>query len=568
MKKVRWQLLIVVLALTVIGLLLLSQQPDVLPISNPISTPQPVSGGVYTEGLVGTPGRFNPVLDAYNPADQDINRVLYSRLVDFDDRGLPIPDLAESWGISQNGEVYNFSLRPNAVWHDGEPVTTGDVLFTIELLQSEELPIPEDIRTLWDNVEVEAPNDYLMQFRLPEPFAPFLDYLNFGILPEHLLADADPVDLVEDPFNLHPVGSGPYQFEEYMVEEGEITGVVLQAFDDYYQGRPFIDELVFRYFSNAESALEAYREDEIMGISQITAEILPEALAEPEMNLYTGRLPQLTLIFLNLDNAELPFFQETTVREALYKAINRQWIIDHLLQGQAIKANGPLLPGSWGHYEGIEDVEYDPEKAISLLKSAGYTIPAEGGQVRTKDEVGLSFTLIHPVIEPYPAIADRIQRDWAAIGVSVELEPVAYEELVTEFLAPRVYEAALVDLDLSRSPDPDPYPFWHQAQVTGGQNYSKWDDRQASEYLEQARVTVERTERTRLYHNFQIRFARELPSLPLFYPVYTYGVDAEVRSVQMGPLFDQSDRLRNVQSWFLRAAVTSEGGNVEPTASP
>jgi len=125
--------------------------------------------------------------------------------------------------------------------------------------------------------------------------------------------------------------------------------------------------------------------------------------------------------------------------------------------------------------------------------------------------------------------------------------------VVSAYLEPRAFQAALVDLNFSRTPDPDPYPFWHQAQITGGQNYAKWDDRQASEYLEQARIEVDIEERTRLYNNFQVRFASELPSLPLFYPIYNYAVDEQVQGVTMGPLYDPSDRLVTAPQWFLLA---------------
>ena len=113
------------------------------------------------------------------------------------------------------------------------------------------------------------------------------------------------------------------------------------------------------------------------------------------------------------------------------------------------------------------------------------------------------------------------------------------------------YQAALVDLNLANYPDPDPYPFWDSVQATGGQNYSQWDDRMASEYLENARVTVDIGERTRLYHNFQVLFARELPALPLFYPVYNYGVSEEIQGVRLGPIFEISDRFSRVTDWYL-----------------
>ena len=568
MKRMRWQILIVLLALVAIGVLLISQQPTLLPI---VSEVQPSSGGVYTEGLVGSLGRLNPALDLYNSPDRDVDRLLYSGLIRFDARGLPQEDLVESMGISRDGLFYNFSLRPDAVWHDGRPLTSEDVIFTIDLMRSEELPVPADVRALWEVVEVEALDDHTLQFRLPEPYAPFLDYLAFGILPKHLLGSLSPAELVDAPSNLEPVGSGPYRFEQLLVEEGEITGLVLSAFDKYYAEPAFIEKIVFRYYPDAESALAAYRAGEIQGISQITPGALPGALQEANLRLYTGRQPQMALVLLNLDNPETPFFQETSIRRALLMGLNRQKMIDTLLDGQAILADGPIFPGSWAYYEGIERLNYDPEAAIELLKEAGYTIPASGGSVRANENLRLAFDLLYPEGPEYTALAEEIVDDWARLGVEANLIPVAYANLVSDYLEPRAYQAALVDLDLARSPDPDPYPFWHQAQKTGGQNYSAWDDHQASEYLEQARVIGDIAERTRLYRNFQVRFTSEMPALPLFYPVYTFAVDAQVQGVTMGPLFDTSDRFATITSWFLEAgrpveAAAAQEGEATPPA--
>ena len=174
----------------------------------------------------------------------------------------------------------------------------------------------------------------------------------------------------------------------------------------------------------------------------------------------------------------------------------------------------------------------------------------------------MAFTLLYPLDDEHKALAEAIQADWAKIGVQVTLEAVTYDTLVTENLDTHLYQAALVDLNLARSPDPDPYPFWHQAQASGGQNYAQWDDRQASEYLEAARVTTDLAERTRLYNNFQVRFAQELPALPLFYPVSTYAVSAEVQGVRVGPLFDTADRFNTLTSWFL---VTRRADETTPT---
>ncbi len=563
MKKLRWQLLIVILALAAIALILLGQQPGVLPPSAQ-ATPQPVAGGVYTEGLIGSPSRLNPLLDFYNQTDRDVDHLLYSSLIRFDERGIPSPDLAESWGISQDGTTYNFSIRQTARWHDGEPVTSQDIVFTIDLMRDSALPIPEDIRALWDEIEVEAVNEYLVQFQLPEPLAPFLDYLTFGVLPEHLLGSLTGGDIVNAPFNLQPVGSGPYRFNQFILEGNKIVGVELLAFEDYHLPRAFIDQLIFRYYPDAQTALDAFKAGETDGISQITPDVLPAALAETTLSLYTSRLPQLTLVLFNLDNPRTPFFQETEVRQALMHALNRQRLINEMLDGQAILANGPIFPGTWAYLDVDELPDYDVEAGIDLLKNAGYTIPAEGGVVRAKETVFLRFTLLHPDDALHTQIAEKIQESWAQIGVDVELEPVPYADLASA-LSARDYDAALVDLNLSRFPDPDPYPFWHQAQITGGQNYAQWDDRVASEYLEQARVTLDIEERARLYRNFQVRFARELPALPLFYPVYTYAVSADVQGVRVGPLFDPSDRLDYLPEWFLQSEV---GGETPETQTP
>ncbi|MGW8251192.1 MAG: ABC transporter substrate-binding protein [Anaerolineales bacterium] len=244
MKKMRWQLLVVVLALVAIGVLLAGQQPSAL-LQQPAAPVQPVTGGTYNEALIGAFGRLNPVLDFYNQADQDVNKLIYSGLVRFDDRGLPVGDLAESWGVSQDGKVYNFSIRSGSSWHDGVPLTSQDIVFTVDLLRSDDLPIPNDLREFWKQIEVIALDDSTVQFRLPESFAPFLDYTAFGVLPEHILGNISPAEIINADFNLEPVGSGPFRFERLVSEQGDIEAVVLSAFQDYLGEAPFIDEVVF-----------------------------------------------------------------------------------------------------------------------------------------------------------------------------------------------------------------------------------------------------------------------------------------------------------------------------------
>jgi peptide/nickel transport system substrate-binding protein len=203
---------------------------------------------------------------------------------------------------------------------------------------------------------------------------------------------------------------------------------------------------------------------------------------------------------------------------------------------------------------------------MQLLKAEGFVVPA-GSDVRAKDGQPLTFSLVHPNDEVHTLIAQAIQADWALIGVRIDLQPVAYDALLNDYLAPRNYQAALADLNTSRTPDPDPYLFWHQSESTGGQNYSQWDNRTASEFLESARTSADFAERARLYRNFQVIFAKDMPSLPLYYPVYSYGVDVQVQGVQVAPIYDLSDRLALITDWYLVTRRTLEQTPV-PTESP
>jgi len=473
-----------------------------------------------------------------------------------------MPDLAESWGVSQDGTIYNLSLRANAVWHDGQPVTSQDVLFTIDLLKDDASFFPADVRAMWKQVQIKALNDKLIQFVLPEPFAPFLDYLTFGVLPKHLLEGVSAAEMAASPFNLAPIGSGPYQFKRLIVENGQAAGVELSANATYYGGAPYIETVIFRYYPSAQAALAAYRAGDVLGVSEITLDVLNQALAEPNLAVYSGRLPEMSLILFNLNDPQTPFLADAALRRALLLGLNRQRMVNQFLFGQAIVADGPIFPGTWAYYENIEHLDYDPQAALSLLKANGYAIPASGGSLRAdKDGKLLQFTLLHPDDALHTALAQSIQQNWSKLGVEITLQALPYEQLVNDRLKSRNYQAALVEISLARTPDPDPYPFWHQSEAANGQNYSQWDNRAASEFLEQARITSNLEDRARLYRNFQVIFAQENPALPLYYPVYTYAVDQQVLGVQVPPLFDTSDRFLTFPFWHLltrRGAGTSQ----------
>ena len=273
MKNFRWQILIILLTGIIVGILLITQQPDKTPIGA-----QPQSGGTYTEGLIGSIQRLNPLFDQYNQPDRDVNRLIFNGLIKFDSQGNPQPDLAQAWGYSKDGLTYNFSINENIKWQDGSPFTMDDVIFTIEKMRETDSILPADLKTFWQDIKLNKLNEYNLQFILPEPFSPFLDYLTFGILPEHILGKMSFKEIQDSPFNLQPVGTGPYKIDHLILDNNKVTGIVLAANQDYFADKPFIDQVVFKYYPTSAEMFAAYSDGEIQGISRVPAEQLSTVL--------------------------------------------------------------------------------------------------------------------------------------------------------------------------------------------------------------------------------------------------------------------------------------------------
>ena len=551
MRNLRWQLLIAIGGLILVIGLLVGQTPD-----TDVISPQPVPGGVYTEALVGRLIRLNPILDIYNQPDRDIDRLLYSGLIRFNSRGEPLADLADEWSVSADATLYTFTIRDDAYWHDGEPVIADDVIFTFSKLQDPDYPGPQDLHAMWQQINIIRLDNRRVQFQLPEPFAPFLDYLSIGLLPDHLLRGVLAVDLIDHPFNLQPIGTGPFRFDRFVVEDGNITIVSLVAFDDYYDQAPFLERVEFHFYDDSQAALEAYLAGEVQGIGQVDLEILPQVLEIPELNLHTAQLPRLNLVFLNSKHSEKKYLADKKFRQALLFSINRQWIINHALAGQGLIPYGPIPPTSWAHSASLEPLPFDLVRAASLLDSLEWqlpigAIPGTPEYRRSKDEQVLSLELIYSDDPTNTLVAEILKTNWEAIGVQVDLEPVESESLLEDYLEPREFEAVLTEIDLLRSPDPDPYPFWHDSQTETGQNYGGFADRNISIWLEQARINPDFGRRAQLYHNFQHRFQDQVPALLLYYPVHNYAIDDQVQGVTIGPLLDPSYRFNNIIDWYL-----------------
>jgi peptide/nickel transport system substrate-binding protein len=553
-KYLRWQAVIALLGIVLLAALLRYAA------FNFTTVTVPDRGGTYVEGVAGSPQFLNPLLSQYNQIDGLLVSLLFSGLTQLDEQGNVVPDLAESWTASPDGLTYDFRLRPGLLWHDGAPVTAADVLYTVQAMQADDFPGVPWLRTLWKAVKVEAPDGptgLTVRFKLEQPLPSFLDFTTIGLLPAHLWERVPTAEMVNSQLNTRPVGTGPWQLAGLSATRADLTP------NPRYIGEPpYLAGLSFRFYPDHQSLMPAYDRKEIDGISAIWPDEVSAAAKRKDLQLFSAPLSGYTVIYLNQANPNVAFFQDTAVRQALLYALDRQGLVDTVLQGQGVVAQSPFLPGTWGYDPAVPKQAYDPEKAKKLLDEAGWR-DADGDGVREKDGKKLAFILVG---DDRPLL-DGIASAWAKVGVQAAVQPVTVSGLATDFLVPRSYDAAVVHWELAG--DPDPYPLWHSTQMKDGQNYGGWNDRTTDQLIEKARAITDQAGRKSFYSEFQRIFASEVPAVLLYYPVYTYGVRDKIHGVQIGPLNEPHDRFRNIADWYIvTKRITVGNTNRDLTGTP
>ncbi len=589
LRGFRWQLLVLVVAVGLFIAALLNRTPPPpppvptavtetatetpLPTQTPIPTaadvtplPQSAASGIAThrEALVGEVNRLNPIFRGLNPAEDDVTALLFEGLVRTNEYGEPEPALAQDWIVANNYIEYVFRLRQDVLWHDGTPFTARDVAYTMDILRDPDFPGDPKVGAFWRTVETQVLDDYTVRFRLTQPLGSFLDALRIGILPEHALSGTTAADLIDHPFNLTPIGTGPYQREAIRTGDGSrITVIDLRAAPVYQQRTQTeygIQRVRFQVYSTFDEALTAFSAGNVDGLASTNRVQRPAMLGLPDANLYTKLEPTLGTLVFNwrrpepTDEQDTPLpnpFREERVREALILALNRTSIVERNLINVAVPANNPLMPGSWAHAADIGLPAPNPEEALSLLDSVNLPTSAPGATEEPSPSGGtLRVSILTPNEAALVAIADEVAEQWSQIGVEATVNaanPDAYRQQLDD----GAFDVALVELSLGNSADPDVYSFWHQGQFPDGDNVSAVDDRRISETLERARRDPFGLNRVQHYRDFQLAFVDRSVAIPLYYPLYTYVVSERIEGVQLGFVGEPSDRLRNIQAWQI-----------------
>jgi peptide/nickel transport system substrate-binding protein len=559
-RHIVWQAALVLLGIAAILVILFQSTATEPP--PPVETNQvPTAGGTYVEGVLGFSAIVNPILAPSmlqgNPVDQDLSALVFDGLTSLQPSGEITPSLAVHWEVSDDGTVYEFRLREDVRWHDGAPFTANDVSFTVQAIQDPGFQGDPALQALWRTVIVDQLDDHTIKFTLQAPFPSFPLYTTMGLLPAHLLGSVAAAELPGHDFSTkHPIGTG-----RFMVKSLSPDRVVLEANPDYWGPRPYLQGIEFWFYADWDGLLADYEQGVLHGFHPPSRENLPVVTQLPNLQLYSAPSAGYGLVYLNQKRESVPFFQELEVRQALLYALDRQLLLDRALGGWGLVADSPMLPGTWTHDPSVRRYGYDPERAIGLLDASGW-MDSNADRIRDRDGRELAFTLLTSDEPAMVQLAEELARQWRAVGIDVSIRSVS-SEAAAHFVRSRNFDAALAEIGLSA--DPDPYPLWHSTQAESGQNYSGFASEDADVILEETRFATEPERRAELFRTFQEVFAEQVPSLLLYYPIYTYAVDAQVHDVQLSPLLHSSDRFRNIADWYteMEEIVVSENVNLD-----
>jgi len=534
-----------VIVVALIGLMVVASIAAIAADQNPVGG-DPAFGGTYVEGVAGVPQYLNPVIAATD-VDQDVARLAFSGLTRYDQAGAIVPDLASAFHTESDGRIWTFDIRDDATWHDGQPVTADDVVFTVKLLQDRGYVGPYS--DAFRGVTVDKISLRTVRFTLPDVYGPFADSTTVPLLPSHLLGNVPYAGLSRQPFNASPIGTGPFR-----VTEVDGRQVVLLRNDDFYRtrparGRPYLDKVILRFYPDQSDALLALSRGEVDGVGGLSSQDGERARSLKSAILYSLPTDNFVSLFLNV-RPEKVVFRDRAVRQAIATAIDRGRVLQLAADGRGTVADEFVPSSSWAYVKDVARYTYSTGDANALLDAADWK-DHDGDGIRDKGEQKLAFTIATSDEPARTAAARQIQHDLNAVGMSVTVNSMPFGQLVDSVARQRTFDALLVEIAVSG--DPDPYTFFHSTEVTDpGHNFSGFSTLPIDRNLEAARRTFDEGARRDLYAPVFQAIAKEVPVVFLYFSDYLYAQSAQVQGQRIAPLTDPRERFWNVEDWYMR----------------
>jgi peptide/nickel transport system substrate-binding protein len=371
----------------------------------------PKKGGVLTSLLTPEPPILVLGVNNQGPTGIVASKI-YEGLLEFSPKLEPKPRLAKSWSLSDDKKTYTFHLQENVKFHDGTPMTSKDVLFTVMQFQMKLSPRARGVFA--KIVNATTPDDHTVTFTIDSPFEPFLlmfDVNTVNIVPAHIY---EGTDFVNNPANQKPIGTGPFQFAEW--QRGNF--IRLTKFADYWKpGQPYLDGITYRIVPDSQSRALALQTGQVMlsGANDIEPFDVPRFQTQPNLEVETAGWEYFSpLMWIELNHRTKPL-DDVRVRQALSMAIDRDFILKRLWFGIGKIATSPVASTTRFHDPNVKLAPFDVAKANAMLDAAGYKPDADGVRFKLRH-------LTLPYGEVYARLAEYIRASWKKVGVEVTLE--------------------------------------------------------------------------------------------------------------------------------------------------
>lgn len=538
----------------------------------------PISGGVYREALVGSIQHLNPLYASVNDVDSDITSLIYSSLFTRAKNGRLVPDLVESFLISDDGLTYTLKLRKDVYWHDGEKLDADDVIFTTAAIKDKKYASPLRLSLL--GIKIEKIDDYTVRFVLTQAYPTFFELLTFGIMPEHVWSQVPAESFALAPGNLIPVGSGKYKPQAKAQKQmtGAIARYDLVLNNDYYGEVPKTN-LNFYLYSDFNAAVVALNANEVDGISYLPRDLRANIITPKAYNYHNLYLPQQNNLFFNEKNNSA--LGDKAVRQALAYALNKNEIVNSALAGGAYSIDSPVPVNSFAYNPNIKKYDYNIEEAEKLLLSVDWKINEVTAEqiskakenIKSEDEdikkqaeklleVGVGkwrikqenyFVLYLTIADTAEdkLVAEYIKNYWEAIGIKTVFNIVDPAKIESTIIAHRNFEVILYGQSLGN--DPDLFSFWHSSQSSSaGLNFSNFSNVEADKLLSEIRLIRDESVLKEKYNRFQDIIAEEVPAIFVYSPIYTYIQSKKLKGFDVQNIQDPKDRFSNIQDWYTQ----------------
>lgn len=517
----------------------------------------PSKGGTLTEGMIGSARFLNPVL-SMSEVDRDLSSIIYSGLLKFEANGQIVNDLAQEHTTSEDKTIHTFKIRDDAVFHDGTPITSDDIIFTVQKFLDPVIKSPR--RVILEGISVEKVDLKTVKFTLKKPFAGFTETMTFGILPKHIWENVSAENFPFSNYNIEPIGSGPYMFYEVTRDSGGIlTGYKFKAFKKYVSGEPFITNLNIKFYPSEELMADDYLNGKIDGSGGLSFEKAKE-LSDEGKKIKTSDSARAFGLFFNPSNEILKFPE---VKNALSLVINREEIIKKALLGYGKPIYGPF---SFSKNDFTIDTtpsklkNFDFDLASSTLAKAGWTKGTDGILEKklspTKKDspvIKLEISLSTSDAKDLKTSAEIIKNEWEKLGAKVSLKIFEAGDLNQSVIRPRKYDILLFGQTTRK--ESDLYAYWHSSQRNDpGLNIAMYASAESDKILDEVYKGVyDDKNLTSKLEKWSEIIKTDLPAIFIFSPQYIYGMpDVEIGGMKNDWISRSSDRWNGINNWYIK----------------